>query len=194
MSPKTTEQYEEIRRRSSQSIKDVALELFAHKGFAGTSISEIAREAGVSKGLMYNYFDGKEALLKAIIADAMEIGERIMREHLGQASGPAAQLRGLTEATFDFIRDHFRYMKLLTALAFQPVAMEGMQEIIEYKKAGTISEVIGLFRQLGAGEPELEAYLYGGTLDGVLMHYLQMGEKYPLEEMKTYVLRRFNLI
>lgn len=46
---------------------DVALEHFASEGFYKTTIEHIARHAGISKGLMYNYFESKEALLKAIV-------------------------------------------------------------------------------------------------------------------------------
>jgi AcrR family transcriptional regulator len=46
---------------------DVALEHFANEGYFRTTISHIAKHAGISKGLMYNYFDNKEALLKAIV-------------------------------------------------------------------------------------------------------------------------------
>ena len=48
-------------------IMDVALEHFANEGYFRTTISHIARHAGISKGLMYNYFESKEALLRAIV-------------------------------------------------------------------------------------------------------------------------------
>ena len=46
---------------------DTALEHFANEGYFSTTINHIAKHAGISKGLMYNYFESKEALLKAII-------------------------------------------------------------------------------------------------------------------------------
>jgi len=48
-------------------IMDVALEHFAKEGYHRTTIIHIAKHTGMSKGLMYNYFESKEALLKAII-------------------------------------------------------------------------------------------------------------------------------
>ncbi len=48
-----------------------ALELFASHGFAATSVRRIAEEAGVSQGLLYNYFGGKEELLEAIFEEGM---------------------------------------------------------------------------------------------------------------------------
>jgi AcrR family transcriptional regulator len=67
MSPRTSKQYEEIREEKSVLIMDTALEHFANEGYYRTTINHIAQHAGISKGLMYNYFDSKEALLKAII-------------------------------------------------------------------------------------------------------------------------------
>jgi AcrR family transcriptional regulator len=67
MSPRTSKQYEEIREEKIALIMDTALEHFANEGYFSTTINHIARHAGISKGLMYNYFESKEALLKAIM-------------------------------------------------------------------------------------------------------------------------------
>ncbi len=67
MSPRTSKQYEVIREEKIVLIMDTALEHFANEGYFATTINHIAKHAGISKGLMYNYFESKEALLKAII-------------------------------------------------------------------------------------------------------------------------------
>jgi AcrR family transcriptional regulator len=67
MSPRTPQQFKEIREEKITFIMDVALEHFANEGYYRTTINHIARHARMSKGLMYNYFESKEALLKAII-------------------------------------------------------------------------------------------------------------------------------
>jgi AcrR family transcriptional regulator len=67
MSPRTPQQFKEMREEKMTLIMDVALEHFANEGYFRTTINHIARHAGISKGLMYNYFESKEALLKAII-------------------------------------------------------------------------------------------------------------------------------
>jgi AcrR family transcriptional regulator len=72
MSPRTSKQYEEIREEKIALIMDTALEHFANEGYFSTTINHIARHAGISKGLMYNYFESKEALLKAIIHKSIE--------------------------------------------------------------------------------------------------------------------------
>jgi len=67
MSPRTPQQFKEMREEKMTLIMDVALEHFANEGYFRTTISHIARHAGISKGLMYNYFESKEALLRAIV-------------------------------------------------------------------------------------------------------------------------------
>lgn len=193
MAPKTKEQYEAIRRRSMETIKEVALALFARDGYHRTSISRIAREAGVSKGLMYNYFDGKEALLEAIITDAFEEGEEAMLPYLVNQSDPRAKLRGLTKATFRMVQERFDYWKLLTALSLQPGVLAGVEPIVRQKREELMPKFIHLFQTLGADEPEKAAYLYGAVLDGIMLNYFQMEADYPLEEMKDYILTHFNL-
>ena len=69
MSPRTKQQFKEIRKTSKDKILTVALELFAQNGYQGTSIAQIAKKAKISKGLMYNYFKNKEKLLDEIIQE-----------------------------------------------------------------------------------------------------------------------------
>jgi AcrR family transcriptional regulator len=48
-------------------ITDAAMAAFAEKGYAATRVEEVAKRAGVSKGLLYLYFKTKEDLFKAVI-------------------------------------------------------------------------------------------------------------------------------
>ena len=59
-----------FRRRKEdrpQEITEAALHAFAEKGYAATRVEEVAKRAGVSKGLLYLYFKTKEELFKAVI-------------------------------------------------------------------------------------------------------------------------------
>ena len=50
-----------------QEITEAAFEVFAEKGYARARVQEVATRAGVSKGLLYLYFETKQALFKAVI-------------------------------------------------------------------------------------------------------------------------------
>lgn len=63
MSPAPTMSQEE----REQLILDVAERLILHYGFDKTTMSDIAKEAGISKGAIYLHYDGKDALFEAVI-------------------------------------------------------------------------------------------------------------------------------
>jgi AcrR family transcriptional regulator len=52
---------------TKERILDAAISLFAEKGYAGTSVREIARAVDLSEGALYKHFEGKDALLAAIL-------------------------------------------------------------------------------------------------------------------------------
>ena len=191
MSPKTKAQYEEIRQQSKAAIMEAALELFASKGFSSTSISQIAKAAGISKGLMYNYFESKEQLLHEIIKSAFEEAEGLMMQAMTQLTDPREQLIAMVEGTFQMVTSHEHYWKLLTSLSFQTEISKEIDWIHIHKWEETLAAFKILLGQLGVEDTEKEALLMGATLDGIMLHYFFTGEKYPLEDMKTLFINRF---
>lgn len=191
MSPRTKEQFEEIRRKSIEAIKNAALELFARNGYKSTSISQIAREAGVSKGLLYNYFDSKEALLHDIIMAAVDMGEELMGQILSSKADAAEQFQSMTEMAFSIVQKDIHYWKLMTSLAFQTDVLAGFMPELKKKQEEAVATMADIFRRLGAEQPEQEALFYGAVMDGIMLHYMQMEENYPIEEMKAFVRKRF---
>ncbi len=63
----TKPRYQRRKEDRPQEITQAALEAFAEKGYAATRVEEVAKRAGVSKGLMYLYFKTKEELFKAVV-------------------------------------------------------------------------------------------------------------------------------
>jgi AcrR family transcriptional regulator len=59
--------YQRRKEDRPQEITQAALEAFTEKGYAATRVEEVAKRAGVSKGLMYLYFKTKEELFKAVV-------------------------------------------------------------------------------------------------------------------------------
>jgi len=59
--------YQRRKEDRPQEITAAALQAFAEKGYAATRVEEVAKRAGVSKGLMYLYFKTKEDLFKAVV-------------------------------------------------------------------------------------------------------------------------------
>ncbi|MBR9922381.1 MAG: TetR/AcrR family transcriptional regulator [Bacteroidetes bacterium] len=190
MSPKSKEQFKVMRQQSMAAIKEAALELFAERGYAHTSIARIAKEAGISKGLMYNYFDGKEGLLRAIVEDAIEEGQQLMDEGLHTSEKPEEQLTNLLNLTFKTVKDNLHYWKLITSLAFQQDVFEGIQDIIGPQTMENVMAIIPILEKLGYEDPEKEAMLLGASLDGIMIAYMSLGDAYPIDDMKEYLINQ----
>jgi len=59
--------YQRRKEDRPQEITEAAFSVFAEKGYAAARVEEVAKRAGVSKGLMYLYFKTKEELFKAVV-------------------------------------------------------------------------------------------------------------------------------
>ena len=73
MCPKTVTQNKIIREERRSHILKVALNIFGDEGYHASSINRIAKEANISKGLIYTYFESKEDLLKTLIFDLTDL-------------------------------------------------------------------------------------------------------------------------
>lgn len=92
-------------------IIDCAVDALCELGFAGASVGEIARRAGVSKGVVTYHFPDKNALLTTIVTDLYTTaGERIARR-IEASDNSAEALRGYLEANLGFIADHPRQVR-----------------------------------------------------------------------------------
>ena len=67
----TQPRYQRRKEDRPQEITEAAFAVFAEKGFTATKVEEVARRAGVSKGLLYLYFKTKEELFKAVIRNVV---------------------------------------------------------------------------------------------------------------------------
>lgn len=59
--------YQRRKEDRPAEITEAAFETFIEKGYAGTRVEEVAKRAGVSKGLLYLYFKTKEELFKSVV-------------------------------------------------------------------------------------------------------------------------------
>jgi AcrR family transcriptional regulator len=181
--PKTKEQFEEIRNKSKAAIIEAALELFANNGFHSTSITKIAKKAGVSKGLMYNYFNGKNELLEAVIMSAYEKNAEPFIEEMKQPNTPQEHLSHFIDMTKYMLKHKFRQYKLMMLLSFQEDANKIINAELMPKKEPLIQQFVLWFEEMGYEKAKEEAYLMSATLNGISLQYMMLGKEYPLDEM-----------
>jgi AcrR family transcriptional regulator len=80
--------------KQRERILEAARLCFVKHGFHGASIANIAEEAGMSPGLMYRYFDNKNAIIQAIVHRQLDFG----RQALQEITSPGDLVQGILKA------------------------------------------------------------------------------------------------
>ncbi|MGH9038299.1 MAG: TetR/AcrR family transcriptional regulator [Acidimicrobiia bacterium] len=83
---------EESRAQTRARLLESAAVLFAERGFAGTSVEDIAERAGFSRGAFYSNFEHKDDLFLALLDDRLERELHALEETLSGEDGPGAFL------------------------------------------------------------------------------------------------------
>jgi len=101
--------------RNQKKIEDAALRVFTRQGFHGTSVRDIAKEAGVSIGNLYNYYPTKEDIFKSIIERYETHMEKLRRKALGamQDIFEPAELLRMAHVIREIVYDNPDYWRLM---------------------------------------------------------------------------------
>jgi len=190
--PRTPEQFKEIREEKKQLIINTALELFAAKGFHGTSISMIAEAAGISKGLIYNYFSSKEELvielMKAGFLDLMSSFDPNYDKIL-----TSEDLKFFIINVMKNTAEKCHFWRLYFSVISQPIVNDvAFGEIMEIAMP-FFKILTEYFEAKGIKNPEVEARLFAAIMDGVTLNYVFDPETYPLQASIDRILEIYNL-
>ena len=147
MSPRTAEQNEQIRTESKHKIMEAAFKLIAKNGYEATSTALIAKTAGVSKGLLYNYFTSKEELVKALVLGAMQEGDELIAELI--SDNPRQTLSNLFSWFFREMRERPDHWRLITELTFKIERFDFVHEIVTGKMNEYFTVVESLLKEMG---------------------------------------------
>jgi AcrR family transcriptional regulator len=191
MSPRTPQQQAVIRDQSRRLILDKALELFASHGYHDTTMEQLARTAGVSKGLIYHYYAGKKELLTAIIEDGFNSfsdPQEWLENHDSRQV-----LAFILDQFLKLAKDSIRFWRLYYSLMLQSGVFEEIVGQFRSHFSEMRNLLTGLFRELEYENPEQEALFFAGAVEGILMHYMIDVDNYPLTAVREFIVSRYNL-
>jgi AcrR family transcriptional regulator len=189
MSPRSKEQNNKVRSQSINNILDASLELFAVQGYDATSISMIAEKAGISKGLLYNYFKGKEDLLRGLIDRLNSSEADMMKDVIG--NDPGQTLENVLRVFFKELRDNFQQWAFVSKLALQVDKFDFVKDLATEKYNGYTQLLEQLLTALGEPNAKQEARLIAVMFDGIGFQYMMIKEDYPLDEIENYLINKY---
>jgi AcrR family transcriptional regulator len=103
-----------FRQQIDEGILDRAAALFARRGFAKTSVQDVADAVGLSKAGLLHHFPSKDALHEAVLAQAAVLGQRVL-EQVGDRPLGAERDRRAVEVLVDVALDHPGVVALMLA-------------------------------------------------------------------------------
>ena len=98
--------------RRAQLVES-AIDAIADLGYARASLAEIAKRAGVSKGVVSYHFAGKDELVERVVATLYSRAGELIGSQVDRAATSAAALRGYVEANLAFVRADPRGVRVL---------------------------------------------------------------------------------
>jgi AcrR family transcriptional regulator len=140
----------EVRRAQ---IVEAAKRRFREAGFHVTTMADIAKAAGVSVGLLYRYFPGKNDVIRAIIEIDLEVQLEVVEQNLAaHPNDSAAALDALLQGVAAFATDRER-----TALMLEIAAEATRSPWVATVAAGIQNRIAALLTErFGAGLPPAE--------------------------------------
>ncbi|MBL7828296.1 MAG: TetR/AcrR family transcriptional regulator [Saprospiraceae bacterium] len=176
---------------NKEQILQTALALFAEQGYDRTPTSQIAREAGVSEGLIFRHFGSKDALLAAIIQLGLSQIAESMQGYTGQAA-PHGAIAEHIARSFALVRAHETFWRLVQKARFQPAVRQTAAAQIEEVNRFIVGQLTAHFQQAGSANPQLEALHLFALIDGVTIHYLDNPAEYPLDAMQQFLIQKYS--
>jgi len=158
--------------RTRQRILEAACQSFAASGFAKTTVEAIAARAGVSKGIVYHHYRGKEQLLELVLeatlsewaeAGRLDVGEGSVLDAIAESQRRSiafARLNPLARSLFQLDSD------VLLTLANSRIVQHSMED-----GRRLLVEALGEGIRRGELRPELDA---SHTADLVRIHLMSM--------------------
>ncbi|MET9291617.1 TetR/AcrR family transcriptional regulator [Streptomyces sp. NPDC003077] len=178
------------RAEARTRIEEAAARLFAERGYAGTTIGEIAAEAGLSKPMLYRHFDSKQELHLALLERHRdELAAGPLRELLDGSGSLEERMEAMYEAWFGYVQSHpYTWRMMFRDTTGDPEVQAFHRELQRRQRATDAA----LLREYAPGIPEAQLEPLGevirSSLYGLALWWLDRPEQ-PRELLVATMVR-----
>ena len=146
-------------------ILTTAKRLFASKGFAPTSISDLVRQTGLPVGTIYTYFQNKEEIIRAIVEEGWAGFRERMMDAFQSSQDPKEHVRLLVET---FLPELLQDVDLITILLSEGLPYTGLEAKME-----ELAKIIGsVLKPLASSARGLADFGPGETKAALMVYFL----------------------
>ncbi len=166
-----------------------AIKEFGSKGPEKGAISEIARRSGISVGVIYKYYENKDALFEACLKRSLDMLKDVLDQAVFGEDDLLKACEKLIRACINFARDHSPYIQMYNALTIRSdeEAAHYANEI-EKLTSDTYKRLISRAREDGLVRKDLDPSYFALFFDNLLMMlHFTYSCRYYKERMKIYL-------
>lgn len=189
---------ESSRGNRAPVLVEAARDLFFRKGYAGTTMEQVSRRAGLSKRAVYLYFKNKDDLFLAVASQGLTILQASLEEvDLGALSYEEA-IEAIMERYIRFASDHPEYFRIIfrdaSAEMVGNASEEMRQRVAEHERACLRVPARVVEQGIAEGivppvDPTEAVIVFWGTVTGILLLSLG-GSQTVLPEGRLDIIRR----
>ncbi|MER6309310.1 TetR/AcrR family transcriptional regulator [Streptomyces sp. NPDC001739] len=178
------------RAEARTRIEDAAARLFAERGYAGTTIGEIAAEAGLSKPMLYRHFDSKQELHLALLERHRdELAAAPIQQLLHGEGDLDSRMRAMYDAWFGYVQSHPYTWRMMFRDTTGDAEVQDFHRELQRRQRETD---MALLREFAPGLPEGEleplAEAIRSSLYGLALWWLDQPEQ-PREVLVSAMTR-----
>ncbi len=183
------EKEREVRR---ELILSAARKLFADKDFRSVTVREIARQAGVSPGTIYRYYENLDGLfLDVFFAGAREITERLDEEYEKKQD---CSLKRFCEIYISYLNENMTFYQMMGHFMLGGnLSAKGIERLNPIMRE-LMNRIEGIVKESGLqGQTRLVSHALFSSLNGIMISYAQ----YPgrsLDEIRRHTLRLSRIV
>ncbi|MFF2796628.1 TetR/AcrR family transcriptional regulator [Lysinibacillus xylanilyticus] len=192
---------DEKKKRKRSTILDAAIKLYSENGFAETKVAEIAKEAGVSFGTVFTYFNSKEELYEAAILEPLEEIKPYFIEIEERFKGePLEIIKEMIDCHVQLFATRSEYLRLIQQVLARPERFpKPYKELDDFVKLfkESIYPVIETGQRLGyfyEESPTLIAESYLSILNGMRLTFIDEYTNLIWKDITKQALRLFGPI
>ena len=180
----------EAKRETRARILEVARRLFETRGYGCTATRDLAGEAGIAAGTLFNYFPTKEALAMTLVTEALERSEQAFEERRRGGESLEEDLFAHVAAGLRELDPHRPFLGEVFEVAMSPFGRSALSEQGEVLRVRHLETVARLLEAHGRGGVEsfVSIHLYWTLYLGMLAFWSRDGS--PKQEDTLVVLDR----
>ncbi len=148
------------KQQTRRAIMQAAIRLFAERGYERTSITDLARAAGIGKGTIYGYFRAKDEIFLAFCEDEIDYAFGILAEQTDADAPILEQLSTLFLSQFRFVTENREFGRhFIREMAFPHAVSLERSKSLDARYLSAVGAMLEGARQRGELRAEADPFL-----------------------------------